>query len=294
MSPTLLGHPNQAAIGLLQLLCRLLPFAPRYPMQLLGQPAHAPHPGPEDLLAQACPRSQHRLRPPQEAAEHPHPVRQEATVRGMVHGRLHHRAVQSELPSAGDPQLPGQLDHPLVNLLQRPRTNQVGPAVQGGIVRHRLQVDPAELAQDQAVTDEVLGVFITPAVHTLDHQHPQDHLDRRAMPAQGQTVRVALDQIRFDSLEERVIVQQVVEFAQLRLKVGIELGDEGEEVDGFMAIHDHDDKASQGATMGVQIHHKPSRRPYFAPKTSTRPRKRSWEPAVESESHQRPSPATRV
>jgi hypothetical protein len=81
-------------------------------------------------------------------------------------------------------------------------------------------------------------------IGVLDHQHPEDHLDGRAMPTLGQTLGIAPAEIALDPLEDHIIVQQAVEFLQLGLEGGIALGDEGKEVDRLIAIHDHDDKAS--------------------------------------------------
>ena len=55
---------------------------------------------------------------------------------------------------------------------------QVGPAEQGRIIGHGLRIDATELAQHQAITDPALGGLIAPPIQVLDHQHPQDDLDR--------------------------------------------------------------------------------------------------------------------
>ncbi len=52
------------------------------------------------------------------------------------------------------------------------------------------------------------------------------------------------DQIGLDALEDDIVVQEHVEFAQCGVEAGAKLRYEGEEVNGVIAIHDHGDEAS--------------------------------------------------
>ena len=47
---------------------------------------------------------------------------------------------------------------------------QIGPAHQRGVMRHWVQPETAELAQHQAVTDEVLRLRVAPVVQMLHDQ----------------------------------------------------------------------------------------------------------------------------
>src|SRR3954469_24265070 len=111
-----------------------------------------------------------------------------------------------------------QLHHPGVELLQRLWTDELRPAHQRRVVGNRFPIQPTELAQHEAVPDQVLGLFVAPAVEPLDHQHPQEHLDRGAMPSTGPTLRAAPTEIRLDPLEEPVVLQQSVQLTQLWLE----------------------------------------------------------------------------
>jgi hypothetical protein len=73
---------------------------------------------------------------------------------------LHGGGVDAELAAAGDLQAPRQLDDPVVELLERLGPDGVGPADQDGIVGDLLEIDAAELPQDQAVVDEELRLGV--------------------------------------------------------------------------------------------------------------------------------------
>ena len=55
--------------------------------------------------------------------------------------------------AASDLEVAGQVDDVVEEVLQRGRLNQGGPAQQGGVLRHPLAGDPAELAQVKATAD---------------------------------------------------------------------------------------------------------------------------------------------
>ncbi|HEX8917245.1 MAG TPA: hypothetical protein VF898_01975 [Chloroflexota bacterium] len=54
----------------------------------LDHPPDTPIPGVERIFAQIGPGTQHRLRPAQQPADHPHPIGQETAVRRMMDSRL--------------------------------------------------------------------------------------------------------------------------------------------------------------------------------------------------------------
>lgn len=100
------------------------------------------------------------------------------------------------------------------------------------------------MPQDEAIEDEAFGGFIAPLIQALDHEHTEDHLDRGTVSALGHAVGIALDEITLDALEDRIVVQQAIEPLQNRCEGGVARRDEREEIDGLVAMHDHDAEAS--------------------------------------------------
>ena len=111
------------------------------------------------------------------------------------------------------------------------RLQQVGPAHQRGVVRYGVQPHSAELAQHQAVADEVLGLGVAPVVQMLNNQQPQDHLDWCGWSAGLSRTRPSSAQISFDLLEDLVVFEQPIQFSQLRFKPQFERGYQLEQVD---------------------------------------------------------------
>jgi hypothetical protein len=79
-------------------------------------------------------------------------------------------------------------------------------------------------------------------------------------------VRVALEQIRLEELEEFVVIEQFIKVGQLRLELKLQLGHHFEEVYGIVAIDYHGGLRS----CGLFGHKNPTGPAYFAPQTSTR------------------------
>ena len=53
---------------------------------------------------------------------------------------------------------------------------RVGPADQRALVGHRLEVDPTEPTQYQAVGHPLGGFLIAPPIQVFAQEYPQDHL----------------------------------------------------------------------------------------------------------------------
>ena len=116
-------------------------------MELLGDAAHAPGPAAEGALAQLGACAEHRFGQVEQAANHAHAIANECTVSRRMDVCFDDRAVDTQLATARDLELGRQFDHAVIDLLQRVRPNEFGPADQRGIVGHSLEVDTAELAQ---------------------------------------------------------------------------------------------------------------------------------------------------
>ena len=180
-----LGHGDEPAVGRLQRLAALLVLAAGDPVQLLRELADGPDPAAERLLQPGGGLAERGLGPPQQPRDHPHAVADQAAVGGEVDVGLDGRGVDAELAAPGHLQRPGQLDDAVVDPLDGLRPDGVGPPDQRGVVGDLLEVDAAELAEHQAVVDEVLGLLVAPAVEPHDHEHAEDDLDRGGGPAAG-------------------------------------------------------------------------------------------------------------
>jgi hypothetical protein len=157
----------------------------------------------------------------------------------MVNIRLHHRGVNPQLAATGHLQRTGQLDHAVVERGDRVGTNEVGPADEGGVVGHRLEIEAAELAQYQAVAHEALSLLVAPVVQALDDQEPQDDLDRGGMAPARRGVRPAPHQVGAYSLEQRVVIQQLIELREFGVERQLQLGHQGAEILRRVAIPQH-------------------------------------------------------
>ena len=99
-------------------------------------------------------------------------------------------------------------------------------------MRHGLEPKPTELAQHQAVADEVLGLRIAPVVQVLHDQQPQDDFDGCGWPSGLCAVRSAAAEIGFDLLEDLIVFEQPIEFGQLGFEAQLQRGYQREQVDG--------------------------------------------------------------
>src|SRR5262249_55428607 len=150
------------------------------------------------------------------------------------------------------------LDDPVVDSFDGLRPDGVGPSDQRGVVGDALEVDAAELAEDQAVVDEVLGLLEAPGVQPHDHEHAEDDLDRGGGAAAGGGPGVSRGEVAADEVEELVVVEEAVELLQLRLEAEPELGDQREQIGPVVAVAQHPSSLPEAA--------KPA---YFAPQTGT-------------------------
>src|SRR5919112_1628606 len=80
---------------------------------------------------------------------------------------LHHRAINPELPAAGDLQRAGQLNGAVVERGDGLGADHVRPADEGSVVGNLLQIKAAELAQNYGVVDEALGLLVAEVVEPL-------------------------------------------------------------------------------------------------------------------------------
>src|SRR3954469_23302807 len=106
--------------------------------------------------------AQHCLGAAYEAAQHAHTVIQQAAVAGVMNGGLNYRAVEPQLVTGGHLEVAGQRNHPLVEHAERRWSDDPGPAQQRRVSGHLLLIDPAELAQNQAVADKMLEFLVAP------------------------------------------------------------------------------------------------------------------------------------
>jgi hypothetical protein len=152
---------------------------------------------------------------------------------------LDRRGVDPELAAPRHLQRAGELDDTVVERLDRLRADGGGPADQGRVVGDLLEVNPAELAEDQAVVDEVLALLVAPAAEPHDHEHAEDDLHRGGGPAAGPRPRGAAGHVVADEVEDLVVVEQAVELLQLGVEPEPEPRDQGEQIDRLVAVLEH-------------------------------------------------------
>jgi len=181
----------------------------------------------------------HRFAAAQGPAEHLHAIAQQATVGGIVDRRLRDGAVHPQFAARPHLGLLGQHHHPVIQCPQRRRPHELGPAQQRRVVGHPLEVHPAEPAQHQAVGHPLFGVLKAPAVEMLERQQPQDHLHRGRAAPPPQRLWVAPCQIALDLLEQRIVIQQLIECPQHRIGLGGQLGHAGKHILDGVAINQH-------------------------------------------------------
>jgi hypothetical protein len=192
----------------------------------------------EPCSATSCTR-QDALRTAQPPAQHAYPIPHQAAIGGMVDGRFHHHAVHPQLPSPGHFQRLRQRHDPLVERLEGAGPDQVGPAQQRGVVRHRGQIKATELAQDQAIGHKVFGLLVAPVVQPLDDQQPLNHLHGCGGPSARGGVGRAAAQVGFDAMKERIVCQQLIELRQDGIHGQAQRGHQGKQVHGVIAIAQH-------------------------------------------------------
>src|SRR3972149_1685980 len=102
-----------------------------------------------ESLASLCGRlAEYGFRPREGPPEHAHAIHQQGAVTGRMDVALDHRAVRAQLAPTGDLQRGGERRHALVESFQGGGLDQTGPTDQGRVVRHWLEIHPAETPQD--------------------------------------------------------------------------------------------------------------------------------------------------
>src|SRR5829696_681832 len=128
------------------------------------------------------PRAEHLLCPPQQPTYDAHSVGKQPAVGGIVDVGFHDGGVHSELSTAGDFQRPSEFDGPIIQGGYSLGTYLVGPTDKGSVVWSTLQVQSAELPQDDRIGDEAFGLLVAPSIKSLHDEHPHDHLYRSGVP----------------------------------------------------------------------------------------------------------------
>jgi len=154
----------------------------------------------------------------------------------MMDGGLDHGAVHPQLAPSRHLQLAGQGHHVVEQGVERRRADERRPPQECRVVRRRRQPQAAELAQDQAVGDEVLRLGVAPAVQPAHDEQPEEHLHRRGGAPGHQRLGPAPGQVGLDRLEEPVVVEQGVQARQHGLKRQGQVRHEREQIDSRIAV----------------------------------------------------------
>jgi hypothetical protein len=146
-------------------------------------------------------------------------------------------------------------------------------ADQGGVVGDLLQIHTAELAEHQAVVDEELGLGVAPAVEPHHHEHPEEDLHGGGMAAVDAGQGISAAQVGAEAGDDLVVVEQAIELSQLGLELQLQLRDQGEPVDGFVAVAEHGGSlpnVASGTTSGTLLSLPNAEKAvHFAPQTSS-------------------------
>ena len=128
--------------------------------------------------------------------------------------------------------LPGlrQFNRAIIETLERLGTHQVGPADQSGVVGHRFQIKPVELTQHQTVVVKVFGLFVALVIQAEHDEHPQDRVHRGRAPTVPQARGRAARQVRLDSAEHRLVLQEPIHVCQDRFELEANFGDLGQQM----------------------------------------------------------------
>ena len=151
-------------------------------------------------------------------------------------GGLDHRAINAQLAASGNLELVREADDMVEQVMECGGLDQVGPADEGGGVWHTLEVDAAELTQDETITDPVRGLGVAPVVEVLDDQHAQDDFDRGGGATIDECARKAFGQVSFHSLKEGIVVKQGVELSDDPVEGITERRHHCKDIHGFVAI----------------------------------------------------------
>lgn len=107
-----------------------------------------------------------------------------------------------------------------------------------------------------------------------DDEHPQDDFHGGGAAAVDAGQRVAPHEVLADAGEDHVVVEEAVESGQLGLELEPELGGEGEEVDGLVAVAEHGrclrDATARGNHRASGSLPTAARAVHFAPQTSAK------------------------
>jgi hypothetical protein len=128
----------------------------------------------------------------------------------MVDGDLHDSTVHQGFASPCHLAAARQLDYPPVHLFERSAADDLGPAKQGRVVGGLLQVQAAELAPDQAVSDELFGLLIAPALEPLDDEHAENPFDWCGGTTADYRMRRTAEQASEHRLKQAIVVEQLI------------------------------------------------------------------------------------
>ena len=162
--------------------------------------------------------------PRQRPGQHPHAIREERAVGGVVNVRLHDRGVHPQPPAPDDPALARQGHQALDQPLEDVRPQAVAEPDERLRVGHPLAVDAAERAVHQTAADLALALVEGPVEQVLQDQHPEDDLRRRPEAPPAPALAVAPAQGLDHLVHQPVIREHRVDRAERRIPELVAVG----------------------------------------------------------------------
>jgi hypothetical protein len=152
----------------------------------------------------------------QQAAQHPHTVDQETAVSGIVTPTLRHTAIDAEAIPASELVLLRQGQHPIIHLVECLGLYQPFQIILGGVIRHRVIVDPHPALIRGTIPDGFFGLTVGPLFPSAQEGHSKAGFERDGMAACPRRL-VMRPQIASIQSEQLGIIQNPVQLLQDRI-----------------------------------------------------------------------------
>ena len=141
-------------------------------------------------------------------------VPEEAAVRRVVDVGLHDGRIQSHLPAGDHALLARHLHDAGVELLDQLGAERLPEPHHRLRIRHGLASDPGDVAVDQVGPHLPLQGRVAPGLQVLEHEEPEDHLRRGALPPAGPALRMAVAEGVLHQRDQRFVVEEGIDRAQ--------------------------------------------------------------------------------
>src|SRR6202165_719643 len=200
------GRLQQLAVSDLHLLLAFLAFVAAGVSDLQNTPFYAPRAIPK-LRSHFANHRRHFLH---YANEHPHAVAHERAVGRIVDIGFHYGCVDSHLAARYDFLFQSDRHGALMQLLDCFRTQLTCHPAHGLVVGNLPAADASELPINKVGTHFARHIFVTPAAHVLQQQHPQNDFGWRPRASTRLAPFVESCPLLHNNLEQLIVIQCLV------------------------------------------------------------------------------------